>query len=171
MLVALVVFGLVMAGIAQSLRFGVVAFRESGRQAMPAERLGALDRALTEIIGGALPGSVTGERDRIVFTTRLPAGAGIGNGLADAEIVRSAGTLLLRYGPHPPGVPLTPLPAPRTEMLASGVEEVRWSYLVGIPPGWVERWSGTGLPLLIRLHLKAAGSQWPDLVIAVLTPN
>ncbi len=170
MLVALVVFGLVMAGIAQSFRFGLAAFRQSAQRGAVPEDFAAMDGALTGIIAAALPDSMTGQPSGLSFTTRLPPGAGIGKGLADAAVeMAPGGTLVLRYAPHPPGLPLTPPPPARMELLASGVETLSLSYLAARqngPPAWSGTWSGKGLPLLIRLHLRLNGMDWPDLVIA-----
>lgn len=170
MLVALVVFGLVMAGIAQTYRFGLTAWSAGGRNAAGAESMAALDAALARMIADAQPGSMTGQAGGLAFTTHLPPGAGV-SGLADTTIVLAPdGTLTLRYGPHPAGIPLTPQPPPRTEPLASGVSGFSASYFVpqrNGPPVWSSSWSGNSLPLLVRLHLQFAGGQdWPDLVTA-----
>jgi len=175
MLVALVVFGLVMAGIAQSFRFGLTAWSATMRNTATPENMAPLDAALTHMIAEALPGSVTGAPDRLAFTTRLPPGAGV-NGLADIAIrVAPDHTLILRYFPHPPGIPLTPLPAPKTELLATSVAGLSLSYLVAQqsgPPFWSNRFSGHGLPLLIRIHLQpTTGPAWPDLVAAPVNLN
>lgn len=171
MLVALVVFGLVMAGIAQTFRFGLTAWSAGPRTITVPENMAALDAALTRMVNQALPGSLTGLPDGLAFTTRLPPGAGMPNGLADAAIMTAPhGALILRYGPHPAGVILTPLPPPKTETLAQGVTSLGISYLApqpGGPPVWSGNWSGKGIPLLIRIHMRFAdGRSWPDLVAA-----
>jgi general secretion pathway protein J len=171
MLVALVVFGLVMAGLTQTFRYGLSAWSAANRRAPAAENLAAMDAALARMIAQAQPGSVTGKPGGLAFTTRLPAGAGLKTGLADAAILLAPdGTLILRYGAHPPGVPLVHPPAPRTEPLATGVTAVKFSYLAprdGGPPAWSDMWEDGGLPLLVRVHLQlASGQTWPDLVAA-----
>lgn len=170
MLVALVVFGLVMAGIAQTMRYGVAAFKASGSRGMAPESLAALDMGLTRMIAGAAPDSMSGEPGGMSFTTRLPPGAGIGDGLADVAIQRaSGGILMLTYRPHPPGVPLVPAPAPHAERLARGVTAFALSYYgaqANQAAAWSDHWAGKGLPLLVRLHLGLGEETWPDLVIA-----
>jgi general secretion pathway protein J len=170
MLVALVVFGLVVAGIAQTMRYGVAAFKVSGSRGMAPESLAALDMALTRMVAAALPDSMSGEPGGLSFTTRLPPGAGIGDGLADVAIERGrGGSLMLIYRPHPPGVPLAPAPRPHTEMLAQGVTSFALSYYgaqANQAAAWSGHWAGTGLPLLVRLHLRLGDEEWPDLVIA-----
>lgn len=171
MLVALVVFGLVMAGLAQSWRFGLAAWSGSERHIVGSEDMAAVDTALRSMIAQAIPGSMTGRPGGLAFTTRLPQGAGGLRGLADIAIQPGAdGTLLLSATPHAAGVPLASSPPPAFETLASDVVEVRVSYLTprdGAPPAWSNKWSGTGLPLLVRIHLRfAGGHDWPDLIAA-----
>ncbi len=180
MLVALVVFGLVMAGIAQSFRFGLAAWSADPRIVTEPENLAALDATLTRMINQALPGTLTGLPDGLAFTTVLPPGAGLPDGLADVAITASpSGTLSLRYGPHPAGNILRPPPPPKTEILAQGVARLAISYLVpqsGGAPAWSGNWPASprnsgaqqnGLPLLIRIHIALVGGrQWPDLVAA-----
>ncbi len=171
MLVALVVFGLVMDGIAQTFKFGLAAWRQGPARTAEPEDLAALDQALRRIIGQALPGSMTGYADQLAFATTLPPGAGIQGALADAAILAPGdGSLILRYRPHPAGIPLAPAPAPKIELLAPGVTAFRAAYLVpgtAGKPVWKTKWKGNGLPLLIRLHIELAdGRDWPDLIVA-----
>jgi general secretion pathway protein J len=171
MLVALVVFGLVMAGIAQSFRFGLTAWSAAPRTITAPEDMAAADAALTRMINQALPGSLTGLANCMAFTTTLPPAAGLPGRLADVAIMKASdGTLILRYGPHPAGIILTPPPPPRIEPLVPGVARLTISYLVPQPggaPAWSGSCSGTELPLLIRIHIAFAnGRGWPDLIAA-----
>jgi general secretion pathway protein J len=170
MLVALVVFGLVMAGIAQTFKFGLIAWRQGPVRTAEPENLAALDLALTRIIGQTLPGTMAGRADRLAFTTSLPPGAGLQSALADAAILRQNGTLILRYRRHPAGIPLQPPPPPSIETLAQGITGFSAAYLVrktGEPAEWSAKWKGSGLPLLVRLHIELAdGRDWPDLIVA-----
>ena len=50
MLVALVVFGLLMAGLGQSMRYGLKAWTAEGLSAASAERMAAVDTALRRLI-------------------------------------------------------------------------------------------------------------------------
>ncbi len=173
-MVALVVFGLVMAGIAQSFRFGLTAWSAASRNSTQPENLAAMDGALSHLITQALPGSMAGLPDEVAFTTRLPAGAGLKGRLADAAILTApSGQLILRYRPHPAGIPIAPPPPPKIEPLAQGVKSLSLSYLVpvqGGSPVWSHKWQGRGLPLLVRLHLTFTdGQSWPDLVAAPLS--
>jgi hypothetical protein len=121
------------------------------------------------------PQNFTGLPNAMAFTTVLPKGAGLPTALADAAIrLAPDGTLVLRYTPHPPGIPLTRAPPPCTEVLATGVTGFSLSYLAPQPGGpvWENDWSGSGLPLLVRLHIAlASGRDWPDLVAAPANPG
>lgn len=170
MLVALVVFGLVMAGIAQAFHYGLAAITASSRVTRTPEDLTAMDMALRRMIDEAEPDSMKGSAFTLAFTTRLPQGAGPTGGLQDVALqLGPGGVLVLHYRPHPPGLPLGPLPPARTDPLAAGVTGVRFSYLLARPdaaPVWSSKWSGKGLPLLVRMHLALNGRDWPDLVAA-----
>jgi len=133
--------------------------------------MAALDTALTRMIAQAMPGSFVGHPDQLAFTTALPAGAGLPDALADAAILLGpGGSLVLRYTPHPPGIPLVHLPPPQIEVLAEKVTGFSATYLsapAAGAPAWTREWSGTGLPLLVRLHIQpGSGPSWPDLVAA-----
>jgi general secretion pathway protein J len=171
MLVALVVFGLVMAGLAQTFRFGLTAWNFSTSSAVFPENMASLDSAVAAMILQAQPSSLTGHPHDFAFTTRLPAGAGLKGALAEVAIATAPdGKLWLRYAPHAPGIPITPPPAPASEPLATGVAALSLSYLIkkpGAAPVWSSTWSGRGLPLLIRIHIDFTNGQiWPDLVAA-----
>lgn len=171
MLVALVVFGLIMAGLAQSYRFGLTAWSDSTRATAAPENMAAVDAALTQMIAQSLPGSMTGDGAQLAFTTSLPPGAGLPAGLADVALTLTpSGTFMLRYRLHPPGVPLAPLPAAKTEPLLQGVSALTLSYYTppaNGTPGWSSSWSGEGLPALVKIHIAfAQGPDWPDLVAA-----
>ncbi len=170
-MVALVVFGLVMAGISQTFKFGLIAWRQGPARTAEPENLAALDTALTRIIAQSVPGTMTGLSDRLSFTTRLPPGAGLQSVLADAAILAAPDqTLILRYQSHPAGIPLKAPAASQIETLAQGVIIFQAAYLVrkgSAAPAWAANWKGNGLPLLVRLHIVLAdGRDWPDLVVA-----
>lgn len=176
MLVALVVFGLVMAGLAQTFRFGLTAWSATERRAAGPENLAAMDMAVAEMIAQTLPGSLTGRADSFDLTTRLPAGAGLNGGLADARILLAPdGDLLLRYVQHPPGVPLGPPQVPRDEILARHVSALKMSYLAPQASGtavWTNAWTDTAQPLLVRVHIEfESGEIWPDVVAAPVNPG
>ena len=100
----------------------------------------------------------------------MPPGAGLPGALADVAIQTQNGALIMRYRPHPAGMPLNPQPAPRIETLADGVTGFQASYLghpAGKALGWTQKWTSSTLPILVRLHIELAdGRDWPDLIVA-----
>ncbi|OYV32255.1 MAG: hypothetical protein B7Z80_27495 [Rhodospirillales bacterium 20-64-7] len=170
MLVALVVFGLVMAGIAQAFRFGFAAIAAGSGAIRAPQDMAAADLALRRMIEQAQPGSMTGGPASLAFTTRLPEGADMIGGLQDVALqLGPGGVLRLRDAPHPAGLPLGPAAPPQTDILATGLTGLGFSYLQpepGAGPQWSPRWSGAGLPLLVRMHLTLRGRAWPDLIAA-----
>jgi general secretion pathway protein J len=189
LLVALVVFGLLMAGLTQTIRYGLTAWSAERRSAAQPEALAAADGALRRLLEQASSSGFIGTPDRLAFTTILPAGApGPGGGpgrLADVVLLAGAGGLVLRWAPHPPGVPLAPLPAgaaPQTESLLPDVTSIRLSYLTpqrkdahaGAAPLWMDHWKQDGVPLLVRISFRFAiaddgrAETWPDLVAALV---
>jgi general secretion pathway protein J len=171
MLVALVVFGLLMAGIAQAMRYGMTAWTAETRRAAAPETEAAVDSALRRIFEQARPGSMTGEPDQVALTAPLPAGSPLPEQLADiAILVTPSHDLLFRWRPHPAGIPLHKPPAPDDEILLPGVRAIQLQYLVSQPDGstaWADQFTGATLPLLIRLSITFDGATtWPDLVAA-----
>jgi general secretion pathway protein J len=171
MLVALVVFGLLMAGVAQAMRYGMSAWNAETRRAQEPETMAAVDGALRRIFEQAAPGSMTGEADQVALTAPLPAGSPLPEQLADIAILVTPGhELLFRWRPHPAGIPLVKQPAPADELLLPGVSAIKLQYLAAQPDGstvWVDQWKGGGLPLLVRLGITFEGTTtWPDLVAA-----
>jgi len=171
MLVALVVFGLLMAGVAQAMRYGMTAWSAETRRAAAPETMSAVDAALRRLIEQASPGTMTGGPDELAFTGRLPAGSGLADPLANlAILVTPADGLELRYTPHPAGVRIGPKPAPRTETLLEDVAGIHVGYLTSQPDGsaaWSDHWTGGGLPVLVRIDFTFSGPMdWPALVVA-----
>ncbi len=171
MLVALVIFGLLMAGLVQTTRFGLTAWSAGLRSSAEPEALAAIDGALRRLIEQAEPVDFTGQPGGLAFTTRLPEGSGLADPLADVSLgVDPARRLVLRWVPHPPGVLLGVPAAPRTELLFSNVAGIEAQYLTPQkkgPPVWSDVWTQGGLPLLVRIKIRFMGGRnWPDLVAA-----
>lgn len=170
LLVALVVFGLLMVGLTQTVRYGLTAWSVERRGAAGPEALAAADGALRRLLEQAAPTRFTGTPDDLTFTTILPRASGVPGGLADVRLLTGRGGLLLRWAPHPPGKALVPPPAPQTDALLPDVTAIRLSYLTPQPsaaPVWMDHWRRTGAPLLVRIGFTFGGAEtWPDLVAA-----
>ncbi|MDR3537710.1 MAG: prepilin-type N-terminal cleavage/methylation domain-containing protein [Acetobacteraceae bacterium] len=178
-LVALVVLGFVVAGLAQGLRFGVAAWN---RQARSIDRDGALDatdRTLRTLFAAMVPAgdpqspAIVGSRDRLAFVADLPVGAPVTPiRLSDTVVgVDGAHRLVLRWTPHLHARVLTPAIA-QEAVLLPGVDGVTFAYYraggQGHPGAWTDRWQGVDPPLLVRMHIEFRNHalHWPDLIVA-----
>ena len=170
MLVALVVFGLLMAGLSQTMRYGLASWTAESRGAAGLDEKIAVDSAIRRLIEHAAPDSFAGQPNSMEFTSTLPEGSRMSDRLADMALLVDGGRLVLRWTPHPAGVALRPPPAPHEVLLLDGVTAIRISYLApqaSGPPLWVGRWTAGGLPLLVRISITFAdATTWPDLVAA-----
>lgn len=151
----------------------MTAWSAETHEAATRETMSAVDGALRRLIEQASPDTLTGTPDGLSFTAPLPAGGGLADPLSDlAILVAPDDRLALRYRPHPAGVLLgpPPAPAPQTEFLLDGVTGIHVEYLASQPDGsvaWSGDWSGTGLPLLVRIDFSFSGdTTWPALAAA-----
>lgn len=173
-LVALLVLGFVVLGLAQGLRFGLAAW---DRQSAAIDRDAALDstyRLLRSLIEEMSPSldqetpALVGSWGRVAFTSRLPAGAPGPMRLANVLLgVDPRHRLLLRWTPHMHAKVLTPA-IPAETALLGGVAGIVVSYYRpasgGQSAGWVDQWNAPTQPELIRIHIQFqdAGRTWPD---------
>ena len=174
-LVALVVLGLVLAGLAQGTRFGLrVAERQSATIAADAD-LDATERVLRGLVEQMDPGSLTsaallnGGPGSFSFTANLAAVApGLGVGEADVALgVTPDHRLVLRWTPHLHATPLAVPPAPNEATLMAGVQRVQFAYCCQNGQ-FVIAWPETTLPALVRISLTFPGARqaWPPIVVA-----
>jgi general secretion pathway protein J len=178
-LVSLVVLSLIILGLSQGLRFGVLAFQHQAATIDRAANLDAVDRTLRALIEQIDPGNrhdapaITGNRESVEFTSELPEGAAAALGSREAEIrilVDPAHRLILRWVPYRHATPAGPPPPPVDSVLLSQLDHVTISYWARSgPPHWLSVWAGPQLPALIRISLSfqpGAGMNWPDIVAA-----
>lgn len=184
-LVALVVLGFLLAGLAQGVRFGLQAWGMQTRAVARQQDMDATYRALRRLIEDADPGeandngTVQGQPHTLALRTRLPASAGADGGMtADVGLgVDDRHRLVLRAAPHPHAELLGPPPPVLRAVLLSGVDHVDFGYFraAGKGAGWHDAWSDPDVPALIRLHVVFTGGdkrrQWPDLVAAPQSPR
>ena len=177
-LVALVVLGFLIAGLAQGVKFGLAALGRQNERVARLSDLDAADRVLREVIVAADPGEVNGPATvrggphTLRLMTRLPVAAGYDGQEAEVGIgVDGEHRLVLRATPHPHAERLTPMPAPRVSVLAGDVDHVDFDYWRPAGPdskaaGWVTGWSTDGAPGLIRVRIGfvAKDRHWPDIV-------
>lgn len=178
-LVALVVLGFLMLGLAQGTRFGIAAWDQQARRLAERGDLDATDRALRQLIEHADPGQDTdpprfiGGPGRLAFKTELPlAASALQTRRADVLVsVDAAHRLVLRWVPDLHASRLGPPPSPPETELLRGVDHLELAYLR--PPssggGWLSTWDDSVLPELVRIRIVFANGDrrhWPDIVAA-----
>ncbi len=178
-LVSLVVLALIILGLSQGLRFGVLAFQHQAATINRAADLDAVDRTLRGLIEQIDPGNrhdapeIAGNSRSVEFTSQLPEGAAAALGSREAEVrilVDPAHRLILRWAPYRHVTPAGPPTPPVDTVLLSQVDHVTISYWAHSgPPHWLAVWNGPEVPALIRIGLtfqRATGIDWPDIVAA-----
>jgi general secretion pathway protein J len=175
-LVALAVFGLLLAGLNQGVRYGVRAWELQARLANRHVDLDAVDVALRQMLATADPGNgnegapFTATQDRLQLVVSLPDGAAaLSSRRVNATLlVDAAHRLVLRWRPWLHAEQLAP-PAALTETeLLRGVSRLDLAFWQR-RGGWVGEWHALNLPALIRIRIVFPPNDprhWPDLVAA-----
>ena len=173
-LAALVVFGFLIAGLAEGVRFGLTAYRSQADTIGRNNDLDGTDRLLTSLIGAALPSddnddaTVVGTAHAFVFATTLPVALGDPpTRLADAKLLLRGGRLVVDLLPHYHATVLVAASTKPDEItLATAVRTVTFSYWDGTAHQWVSTWRSNLPPALVRLTFGFAGRRhWPPLVV------
>ena len=181
LLVALVVFGFVLAGIAGGVQFGLRAGRMQAQRIASTVDLGAADRILRQLVAEMDPGTLTeapeiaGRTATLSFVTDLGRSVAALSGDGDADIalgVDESHRLVLRWTPYRHAINLGPPPTVSTSVLLEGVERVQfayWGHREGNSGQWLAAWTEKGLPPLVRIRLSFLPSShqiWPDIIAA-----
>jgi general secretion pathway protein J len=175
LLVALAVFGLLLAGLSQTIRFGLTAWRQEARLSDGKDDLEAVDRSLRAIIENLVPADETarnamiGSAHELTGRTRLRVpGPELAPIPIEAGLAISGSRLVLRWRPYHHVTQLRPPPPPQEADLMDGVASLEIAYWQA-PGTWVSSWQQPDLPLLIRLRLRwLREKRWPDIVVAPL---
>ena len=175
-LVALVVLGFIMTGLAQGVRFGLRAWDTQTRIIDERGELDAVDRVVRRLVERMEPGRdreparVQGTANSLAFTSELPIAAAAIARQADVAILVSGGRLLLRWTPHSRVQRLGLPPPPAEEKLLSGEDRVEFTYW-GPDGVWTSAWTEKTLPALVRMRVvfpEGDRRRWPDIVAAPL---
>lgn len=176
-LVALAVFGFLLVGLSQTVRFGLTAWRQGARMSDGKTDLEAVDRSLRSIVENLAPAedparpSLDGSAGTLTGVSRLRVpGSGLVPQPIEAGLAVTGGRLVLRWRPYHHGAPLGPQPPPAEADLIGGVARLGIEYWQQ-SGAWVPRWHEPELPLLIRFRVTFAGDhqpRWPDIVVAPL---
>lgn len=177
-LVALVILGFIVSGLAGSTQLGLAALGAQSRAVAEYDGLEPVDRALRRIVADiALPNDnqmpgLVGDPKGFACLTSAPAAEDAG-GMAprvDAYVaVNGAHQLVLRWSPHLHADRLAPRPPPTEEVLLQGIDRVEVSYLSPDRSGWLGSWTRTDLPALVRIRLLFGPGDprhWPPIVAA-----
>jgi general secretion pathway protein J len=175
MTVALAVFGFLLLGLSQTLRFGLTAWHQDGRLSAGKTDLEAVDRTLRTIVhnfaasdGTGLP-PISGSATTLVGMTRLRVpGSGTDPVRVEAGVALSGSRLVLRYRPHAHAEPLGGLPPFAETDLMDGVAHLTIAYW-GSSGTWISQWHKPDLPLMIRFRISLTpghSARWPDIVVA-----
>jgi general secretion pathway protein J len=176
LLVALVVFGLLLAGLTQSVRLGLRAWDAQTRTIARSGDLDAVDRLLRGIITRMQPGrlvdppNIAGNAASLAFTSVLPEGAAaLANRDADMLLRVDGGELVLQWVPHRHVRPLGPPPPPQEARILDDVAQLRIGYYAA--GGWRSEWHDRVPPELVRVQIIFAAQSprtWPAIVVAPL---
>jgi general secretion pathway protein J len=154
-LVALVILGFIVSGLAGGTQLGLAALGEQSRAVAEYGGLEPVDRALRRIVAdialpadNQLPGLV-GDPRGFACLTSAPAAEDAG-GMAprvDAYVAAN-GThqLVPRWSPHLHAGRIAPRPPPTEKVLLQGIDRVEVSYLSPDRSGWLGSWTRTTCP-------------------------
>jgi general secretion pathway protein J len=176
-LVALAVFGFLLVGLSQSVRFGLTAWRQAARMSDGKTDLEAVDRSLRSIVENLAPAAdaarppIDGLNNAMSGLTQLRIpNSGFAPTRTEVGLTLSAGHLMLRWRPYHHSTPFGPSPPPAETELMNGVASLRIAYWQQAG-AWTPNWHETALPALIRFRITFAGEgapTWPDIIIAPL---
>lgn len=176
-LIALVVFGLLMAGLSQTVRFGLAAWHTEGRLSDSRGDLEAVDRTLRLIVQNLMPGddtgrpAITGTMDAMTGVSRMPTpDTGLAEAPVEVGLALSGNRLVLRWRPYIRAERLTPPPPPHETTLAANIARIAIAYWQP-RGGWVTAWKQPNLPPLIRLRIEFRGENpphWPEFILPPL---
>jgi general secretion pathway protein J len=175
--VALAVFGFLLVGLSQTVRFGLTAWRQDVLISASKADLEAVDRTLRTVIENLNPGedaaqpAIVGTAATLTGVTRSRVpGSDLAGIPIEAGLAVSGTRLVLRWRPYHHWDPFGPPPPPQQTDLIGGVARIGIAYWESSGV-WVSSWHEPGLPLLVRIRVTFAGPnppRWPDVVAAPL---
>ena len=172
-LAALVVLGLVLAGLGQGIRFGLLAWSSATMATSAGNELDATDRTLRHLIARMHPGNIAQPAPYIAapgslaFVSALPDLVGAAATRVEAVLlVDVRQRLVLRWRPFVNARRLREQPFTEVELLpgVAGMELAFWRP----ETGWSDASARPDLPALIRIRLSFndPARRWPELVMA-----
>ena len=176
-LVAIVVLGLLLLGLAQGTSFGLLTFNQQTRLMERRTDLDAVYRTLRHLIEHARPGTewepllFVGTAHSVIFTTVVPFQTDMSpSRRADVELlVDSMHRLILVWTPHLHAIRIGPPPAPAAVPVLPGVARLDLNYWPAKGGGWTPVWNDPIPPRLVRIRVVFSDTSelgWPDLLSA-----
>jgi general secretion pathway protein J len=182
-LVAVVVFGFVVAGLVQATHFGITAWDVQTRMVERADELERVDHVLRALVEQASPPLAAddkpfnGTEHRLDFITRLPLQPPT-DPIRRAEVivgVNEQHQLVVRWQQKPNATPLKPVPPPQEIVLAEGVDHFDLTYRQAGGDGgkWMRTWDDTSLPALVLMTIvmQNTSHKWPTIQAATMLDN
>jgi general secretion pathway protein J len=178
-LVALVVLGILMAGLGQGMRFGMAAWT---RQAALVDRtadLDAVDRTVRGMLASATSGAIHGRNDfvgtadSVTFDGVLPLAVATGSRRAKITLKLDGQHRLMLHWDSVLIDPNTNAPDWGDAVVGDHLDRIAFAYWQtgGDGPGWRDRWTAVATPALIRVRFEFAKGDrrhWPDMIVAPL---
>ncbi|HVJ51944.1 MAG TPA: prepilin-type N-terminal cleavage/methylation domain-containing protein [Aliidongia sp.] len=186
LLVALAVLGLLMAGLVQGVRLGIVAWNRQSSLLQSRSELDATDRVLRQLLTRIDPGTgrgpirIEGNAHQLDFRSELPTAVATSTRRADMSLlVDDRNRLILRWKPYFHENELGTGGKETDTVLLDHVEQLNLSYWGGQDNGgagaqslgWITEWTTSFVPPLIKLQVKFPDGDrrhWPDIVVAPL---
>jgi general secretion pathway protein J len=173
-LVALVVLGIVLVGLVEGTRFGLLTWKADERLSSANDELTTADGVVRQVIEGMSagdelnPAPIFGGTNVLGCVTALPrfSDAMPLRRMRAALLVDSAHRLVLRWRPYLHATRLGAAPALTDTTLLDRVARIDVSYWRP-GGGWLSSWRGTDLPTLVRVRVifpKGDLRHWPDIV-------
>jgi general secretion pathway protein J len=177
-LVALVVFGFLLAGLAQGMQLGLRVWDKGVGVAGADDDLMTLDATLRRLVEGLDPGDdldpapMTGSKDRLDCLTTLSSADGPlpGRRMRAVLFVGPDHRLVLRWRQAPRAILIGAAPPLAETELLSGVAGIELAYMRS-GGSWLNAWRSPDLPALVRIRVKFLRSDprvWPEIVAAPL---
>ena len=175
LLVALVVLGFVISGLAGGTQLALASMRTQTRFVQRHQDLQPVDQLLRRLVAGmVLPGDarlagLAGKGQNLICITKLPDSDGSLIRVDASLAVDAEHRLVLQWLPHLHARSVAPAPEPATEILLAQVRRVEFSYLSPAGDGWLSSWNRADLPALIRVRLVFSlgdPRQWPPIIAA-----
>jgi general secretion pathway protein J len=181
-LVALVVLGFLLVGLAEGTRFGLRAWDAEATLVSRNVDMDAVERVLRNLVTSAdtgdpsEPPSFRGTSLSLDFVGTMPASVvgAVGSAARHAEFgigLDEKHRLVLRWRPHPHAERLSPLPPPTVTVLLDNVDGIAFGYRKSPQEGgdWSDQWDAPTLPAAVRITLtfpKGDRRHWPTIVVA-----